>query len=152
AIALGVVVAVLFIVCANVSNLLLVRALGRRQEMTIRLSIGAGRARLVRQMLTEGLLLSAIAAGGGFVLAHWLQDALEFLTPPRGGIILRFAGSLDWRVFAVAGVVCLGATVLFALVPALLTSRVDLATALRTESAAAGGSRRTGWLRSAFVV
>jgi hypothetical protein len=133
-IALGVVLAVLLIACANVGNLLLVRAFARQQEMTIRLSIGAGRGRLVRQMLTEGLLLSVIAAAGGFALAQWLRDALAFLTPPRGGIVLRFAGALDWRVFLVSCVVCLGATVLFALVPALVSSRVDLAGALRAHA------------------
>jgi predicted permease len=151
-IALGVVLAVLLIACANVGNLLLVRAFARQQEMTIRLSIGAGRGRLVRQMLTEGLLLSVIAAAGGFALAQWLRDALAFLTPPRGGIVLRFAGALDWRVFLVSCVVCLGATVLFALVPALVSSRVDLAGALRAHAGSITGTGRSAWLRTGLVV
>ena len=102
-VALGVVLAVLLIACANVGNLLLVRAFARQQEMTIRLAIGGGRVRLVRQMLTEALLLSAIAAAGGFAMAHGLRDALSLLTPPRGGVVLRLSGDLDWRVFLLGG-------------------------------------------------
>jgi predicted permease len=151
-IALGVVLAVLLIVCANVGNLLLVRAFARQQEMTIRLAIGAGRGRLVRQMLTEGLLLSAVAAAGAVAIAHWLRDALAWLTPPRGGIVLRLAGELDWRVFLASGAVCASATVLFALVPALVSSRVDLAGALREHGGSLLGSRRATWLRSTLVV
>src|SRR5262245_17255685 len=150
-IALGIVLAVLLIACANVANLLLVRAIARRQEMTIRLSIGAGRARLVRQMLTEGLLLSACAAAGGFAIAASLRGALAFLTPPRGRIMLRIPGELDWRVFAASGAVCVGATLLFALIPALVTTRVDLAGALRAEAGSIG-SRQAAWLRSSLVV
>ena len=97
-IALVVVLSVLLIACANVGNLLLVRAFARQQEMTIRLSVGAGRGRLVKQLMTEGLILSAFAAAGGFVVANWLRDALALLTPPRGGVLLRLPGALDWRV------------------------------------------------------
>src|SRR5579862_1721020 len=117
-IALVVVLSVLLIACANVGNLLLVRAFARQQEMTIRLSIGAGRGRLVRQLLTEGFLLAVFAAAGGFAIARWLRDALAFVAPPRSGIVPRFAGDLDWRVLAVSAGVCLGSTVLFGLIPA----------------------------------
>ena len=151
-VALGIVLTVLLIACANVGNLLLVRAFARQQEMTVRLSIGAGRGRLVRQMLTEGLLLSIIAAVAGFALAHWLRDGVAFLTPPRGGTVLRLPGALDWRVFLAGGAVCCIATVIFALVPALVTSRVDLAGALRASAASVVGSRRAAWLRSTLVV
>jgi ABC-type lipoprotein release transport system permease subunit len=101
AIALAVVLSVLLIACANVGNLILVRALARQQEMTIRLAVGAGRARLVKQLLTKGLILSAIAAAGGLVMASWLRDALALLTPPRGGVLLRLPGELDWRVVVI---------------------------------------------------
>src|SRR5581483_6212707 len=151
-IAVAVVLAVLLIACANVANLLLVRAFSRQQEMTIRLSIGAGRGRLVRQLLTEGLMLSVGATLAGLVLARWLRDALAFLTPPRGGVVLRLPGAIDWRVLAISAAIGVGATLLFGLVPALVTSRVDLAGALRSESGAVGGSRRAGWLRSTLVV
>ncbi len=151
-IALVVVIAVLVIACANVGNLLLVRAFARQQEMTIRLSIGAGRTRLVRQMLVEGLLLSIIAAAGGLAIAYWLRNALAYLTPPRNGTMLRLPGALDWRVVAAAGAVSVGATLVFALVPALVTSRIDLSGALRATSGSLAGSRRAIRLRSSLVV
>src|SRR6266478_3640537 len=109
-IALVVVFSVLLIACANVGNLLLVRAFARQQEMTIRLAVGAGRRRLVKQLMTEGLILSAIAAAGGLVVANWLRDALALLTPPRGGVLLRLPGELDWRVVAVSAGVCVVST------------------------------------------
>src|SRR5262245_18604188 len=152
AIALVVVMAVLLIACANVGNLLLVRALARQHEMTIRVSIGAGWLRLVRQLLTEGLILSAIAAVGGLLVARWLQDAIALLTPPRGGVTLRLPGALDWRVFALSGGVCIAATLLFGLVPAILTTRVDVASALRADGAAVVGSHRRSWVRSTLVL
>jgi putative ABC transport system permease protein len=151
-IAFAVVIAVLLIACANVGNLLLVRALARQQEMTIRVSIGAGRLRLVRQLMTEGIILSIIAAIGGLFVAHWLRDAIALLTPPRGGVWLRLPGALDWRVFAVSGGVCLAATMLFGLVPAILTTRVDLAGALRAEGGGVVGSHGRSWVRSTLVL
>jgi len=151
-IALAVVLAVLLIACANVGNLLLVRAIARQQEMTVRLSVGAGRARLVRQLLTEGLVLSSIAAVGGLVVAIWLRDALALLTPPRGGVLLQLPGQLDVRVIAASAAVCVASTLVFGLVPALLTSNVDLAGALRSESGAVVGSRGRAWVRSTLVL
>ena len=104
----------------------------------------------MKQLLTEGLILSLIAGVGGLLLAHWLRDALALLTPPRG-VALRLAGAIDWRVFVASAIVCVGATLLFALVPALLTSNIDLAGALRSESASVTGSRGT-WVRSTLVL
>jgi predicted permease len=152
AIALVVVLAVLLIACANVGNLLLVRALARQQEMAIRLSLGARRLRLVRQLVTEGIILSAIAAIGGLFVARWLRDGVALLTPPRGGVLLRLPGTLDWRVFALTGGVCIAATLLFGLVPAMLTTRVNLAGALRTESGGIVGSHSRSWIRSTLVL
>jgi macrolide transport system ATP-binding/permease protein len=149
--ALVVVLSVLLIACANVGNLLLVRAFARRQEMTIRLSVGAGRGRLVKQLLTEGLILSAVAAAGGLVVATWLRDALALLTPPRGGVLLRLPGELDWRVLALSAGVCLVSTLLFGLAPALLTSNIDLAGALRSQSGIVS-ARSSAWVRSTLVL
>jgi predicted permease len=151
-IALVVVLSVLLIACANVGNLLLVRAFARHQEMTIRLSVGAGRWRLVKQLVTEGLILSAIAAAGGLLVATWLRNALALLTPPRGGVLLHLPGNLDWRVLTLSAVVCIAATLIFALVPAVLTSNVDLATALRSESGGVVGAHRRAWVRSTLVL
>jgi putative ABC transport system permease protein len=150
--ALVVVLAVLLIVCANVGNLLLVRSFARQQEMTIRLSIGAGRGRVVRQLLTEGLILSVIASIAGFLIANWLRGALAILTPPRNGIVLRFAGDLDARVLAVSAAVSLVSTLLFGLAPAIVSSGIDLSGALRAQAGSVLGSRRAAWVRSALVV
>jgi macrolide transport system ATP-binding/permease protein len=150
-IALVVVFSVLLIACANVGNLLLVRAFARQQEMTIRLSLGAGRGRLVKQLMTEGLMLSIIAAAGGLVVANWLRDALGLLTPPRAGVPLRLPGDLDWRVLALSAGLCVVSTLLFALVPAMLTSNIDLAGALRSQSGGVVGAGRA-WVRSALVL
>jgi predicted permease len=150
--ALVVVLSVLLIACANVGNLLLLRAFARQQEMTIRLSVGAGRGRLLQQLMTEGLMLSAIAAAGGLVVAKGLRDALALLTPPRGGVLLRLPGDLDWRVLALSAGVCLIATLLFALVPAMLASNIDLAGALRSQSGGVVGARSRAWVRSTLVL
>jgi len=73
---------VLLIACANVGNLLLVRSFARRHEMTVRLSVGAGRTRLLRQLLTEGLILSALAAVGGVLVATWCRNLMVLFYPP----------------------------------------------------------------------
>ncbi len=90
-VALAVVCFVLLIACANVGNLLLVKAFGRRHEMTVRLAVGAGRGRLLKQLLTEGLILSAIAAACGLVAANWCRNLLPLLLPSRGGVIDEIA-------------------------------------------------------------
>src|SRR5437763_2990927 len=126
---------VLLIACANVSNLLLARSLLRRHEMTMRLALGAGRLRLIKQLFTEGLLLAFIAAVGGIAVAYWSRNALVLALPsPAAGIVIDFPGQLDWRVLVVSAAVCILATVIFALVPAIQASHVDLSGALKTEA------------------
>ncbi len=151
-IALVVVLAVLVIACANVGNLLLVRGLARQREMTIRLAIGATRGRLVRQLLTEGAILSAVASCGALVVAGWLRNALALVTPPRNGVVLRLPGEVDWRVVAASAAVCLVATLLFAVVPAVMSSSIDIAGALRSQSGGVFGTRRGTRVRSALVL
>src|SRR5213082_3780899 len=143
---------VLLIACANVSNLLLARSLLRRHEMTMRLALGAGRRRLIKQLFTEGLLLSVIAAAGGITVAYWCRNALVLVSPTRiPGITIDYPGQLDWRVLAVSVAVCIGSTMLFALVPAIQASHVDLSGALKSEgSGMIGGSGRSR-LRSVLV-
>src|SRR5439155_14161705 len=127
AITMAVVFFVLLIACANVSNILLARSLLRRHEMTMRLALGAGRRRLIKQLFTEGLLLSVIAAAGGIAVAYWCRNMLVLSFPtPAAGIVIDLPGQIDWRVLVVSAGICVVATLLFALVPAIHASHVDL--------------------------
>ncbi|MEE8583365.1 MAG: ABC transporter permease [Acidobacteriota bacterium] len=122
---LGVVVAlILLIVCANVANLLLSRATARQKEIAVRLSIGASRARLIRQLLTESLLLSAIGGGLAVLVAYWSRQLL-----PMGQ-----DAPLDWRVFVFVAGISLVTGLAFGIMPALHATRVDLAGHLKETS------------------
>jgi macrolide transport system ATP-binding/permease protein len=149
---LAVVVFVLLIACANVGNLLLVRSFARRHEMTVRLAIGAGRGRIVKQLFTEALILSTFGAAGGLLVAHWCRHALILLFPARAGVAMHLPGEIDWRVLLLSGGVCLLATLLLGLVPAMQTSKIDLAGALKSDSAGVVGGRGKAWVRSGLVV
>jgi len=152
AITTGVAFFVLLIACANVSNLLLARSLLRRHEMTMRLALGAGRRRLVKQLFTEGLLLSVIAAAGGIMVAYWCRNALVLVSPVRTpGITIDYPGQLDWRVLVLSVAVCIGSTMLFALVPAIQASHADLSGALKSEGSGVVGGSGQARLRSALV-
>jgi macrolide transport system ATP-binding/permease protein len=149
---LAVVVFVLLIACANVGNLLLVRSFARRHEMTVRLAIGAGRGRLLKQLFTEGLMLSAFGAAGGLLVAYWCRHALELLFPARGGVAMHLPGEIDWRVLALSAGVCLLATLLLGLVPAMQTGKIDLAGALKSDSAGVVGGAGRARVRSGLVL
>ena len=144
---------VLLIACANVSNLLLARSLLRRHEMTMRLALGARRRRLIKQLFTEGLFLSLIAAAGGVMVAYWCRNALVLTAPIRSpGVLIDYPGQLDWRVLALSVALCMGSTMLFALVPAIQASDVDLSGALKSEGGSLVGGSGRSRLRSVLVL
>src|SRR5256712_6061344 len=149
---LAVVVFVLLIACANVGNLLLVRSFARRHEMTVRLAIGAGRGRLLKQLLTEGLILSAFGAAGGLLVAYWCRHVLVLLFPARGGVAMHLPGEIDWRVLALSAGVCLIATLLIGLVPAIQAGKIDLAGALKADSGGSVGGHGKSRVRSGLVL
>jgi len=140
---------VLLIVCANVGNLLLVRSFARRQEMTVRLAMGASRGRLLRQLVTEGLLLSVCGAAGGMLVAYWCRHALALLFP---GDVVYLPGQIDGRVLGLTAAICLVITLAVGLVPAFQTRHLALADTLKNEASAVMGARGRAWLRSSLVV
>lgn len=151
ALLMAVVGLVLLIACANVANLLLARATTRRREIAIRLSLGASRGRLIRQLLTESVLLAMIGGAAGSLLSIWALSALSNFKPPLD-FPIAIDLSADWRVFGFTFVACILTGVIFGLAPALVASRSDLVTALK-DGASTGGVRGSrGMLRNALVV
>jgi putative ABC transport system permease protein len=146
----GAVALVLLIACANVANLLLARAALRRQEVAVRLALGAGRARLVRQLLVESLVLASAGALLGALLAGWslavLEPLAEGVLPIPGGI------PFDGRVFGFLLAVALLSGLAFGIVPALQASREDVRDTLSDAGAKATSGGRQQRLRSTLVV
>ncbi len=150
----GAVSFVLLIACANVANLLLVRASGRKREIAIRAAVGAGRGRIIRQLLTESVLLFLTGGLAGLLLGAIGVRALLALNPsniPRIGEH-GSAVSTDWRVFAFTIVISLFTGVIFGLIPALGVSRADLSAGLKESSGRSGTGLRHNKARSLLVV
>jgi predicted permease len=151
---LGAVGLVLLIACANVASLLLVRASGRKREWAIRSALGAGRGRIIRQLLAESVLLAVAGAALGLMLGFAGVRALLAVSPaglPRLGEN-GSAVAMDWRVLAFTLTVALLTGILFGLFPALAASRTDLNTSLKEGSNRSGTGFRTGKTRSLLVV
>jgi predicted permease len=143
---------VLMVACINVANLLLARSAGRQKEIAVRASMGATRFRLLRQMLTESILLAVVGGAAGALLGMWVCSALEQLRP-IGDFPIRFGFTFDWRVFGYVAAVASASGILAGLAPALRTSRANLNETLReTGRGLIGEGGRRHILRNSLVV
>jgi predicted permease len=142
---------VLLVACANVANLLIARASARKQEIAVRLSLGASRVRLIRQLLIESTVLGVLGGLAGLLIALWARPGLLALRPPflpDDALTAR----VDGTVLVFTCVIALATGILFGLVPALQFSRPDLAVELKDRSSQPSGSRRRFTTRNALVV
>jgi len=147
---MGAVALVLLIACANVANLLLARSSARQKEIAIRTALGASRSRVVRQLLTEDLLLSMTAAVTGTLLSLWGIKAMLSLS--RETLPRAYEISVDLRVLGFTVVIALLTSVLFGLTPALQASKINLSESLKEGSRGLAGGRHSNHVRSAMVI
>jgi predicted permease len=149
---MGVVGLVLLIACANVANLLLSRAAGRQKEIGLRLALGASRWRLIRQLLTESLLLSVLAGFFGIVVAVWIKDGLLAVSDWGGRGLSALEPRLDWRVLGFTIALSLLTGIVFGLAPAWRTTKIDLTPSLKDSARASSAVHRSFLTRGLVVV
>ncbi len=148
----GAVTFVLLIACANVANLLLVRATARQREFAVRSALGAGSGRLIRQVLTESLVLVVLGAAGGLLVAQWAVQAIWRLAPREFTFLTINEVRVDWRVGVFTLVLVGLAAVVCGLIPALRASRFDANQSLNASTRTATGSRRQRRWQQGLVV
>ena len=141
---------VLVIACANVANLLLSKAVSRRREIAVRLSLGASRTRLIRQLLTESLLLAAIAGVVGVMVAYWSMGVIMTFVPPVD-LPIDLGLRMDTSTLLFATIVSLLTGLVFGLAPAIQATGAETITALKEEGRSGSGGRTTGRLRNVLV-
>jgi predicted permease len=153
AIAMAIVGLILLIACANVANLMLARAAARRKEIGIRLALGANRARLIRQLLTESLLLSLLGGALGLLLAFWVSDLMEGFIPVLEYNFVKDFFALDSRALVFTLIISLATGLVFGLAPAWQSSNPNVVPVLKGDpEAAQRGKRRAFGLRNVLVV
>jgi predicted permease len=145
---------ILLIACANVAGLLLARAATRQKEMAVRLALGASRATIFRQLLTESVLLSALGGASGILFAFWGLHGITALVTGRSSGHFPYIVAPDWRVLAFAVGICVLTGLLFGLAPAFRSTRLDLTPALKENASSLPGNASAGGFRlgSALVV
>lgn len=143
---------VLLIACANVANLILARANGRRKEFATRTALGASRGRMIRQMMTETVLLSAFGGGLGLLIARWADLALMSIHIPSDIPLRLFDLRLDWRIFLFTFLAALVTGMIAGLVPSLQASRTNLADTLKAGGRSGGASAGHHLFRNGLVV
>ncbi len=141
---------VLLVACLNLANMMIARGAARQKEIAIRLAVGAGRGRVLRQLLAEGLLLAFLGGAAGLLVSVWANSLLVRLIYSGAGMTSdfpRFDLSPDWRAFEVLILISGGATLFFALAPAWKLARLDFNEDLKRARGEGGGSRSSGRLR-----